>query len=176
MKPQNVLFIHAYYWWWVPNHTIYIPNNIITWSIGIEWTINFFFLLSNRYLIAIYSCQYKLIFSSTLLSKDIIILTFLNRKRMIHWRRWHPHPHNCGESWIAPLITKGVIPVTSYPWPVVPFFSPTMLIPLPFSILYQRKPIKKEIIQWHAIIAMNYIAYKTGRDHHILWRQHKFAY
>lgn len=32
-----------------------------------------------------------------------------------------------------------------------------------FSILYQRKPIKKEIIQWHAIIAMNYIAYKMVR-------------
>lgn len=100
-----------------------------------------------------------------MLSKDILILTFLNRKRMIHWRRWHPHPHNCGESWIAPLITTGVIPVTSHPWPVVPFFSPTMLIPLPFSILYQRKPIKKEIIQWHAIIAMNFIAYKRVRSY-----------
>lgn len=55
---------------------------------------------------------------------------FLNRKR-----RWYPHHHHCGNSCIATLITTGVISVTSYPWPVVPFFSPTMLIPLLFSIL-----------------------------------------
>lgn len=49
------------------------------------------------------------------------------------------YPKHSGDSWLATLKTSGIIPVTLYPSPVVPFVSPTKLIPLSFAILYKGK-------------------------------------
>lgn len=49
------------------------------------------------------------------------------------------YPSHSGDSWLATLKTTGIIPVTLYPSPVVPFVTPTKCNPFSFAILYKGK-------------------------------------